>query len=69
MAGGAYGSPPFTLCYGRHCIGNIYFQTFKMIKFLLKVFRFLSDTCTDCGGMLSEHINGKYYCDECGKRN
>lgn len=28
-----------------------------------------SDRCFHCGGAVSEHINGKHYCDRCGQRN
>jgi hypothetical protein len=43
--------------------------TYKIIKNWQKIVWFLQDKCDDCGGNLSEHINGKFYCDDCDKLN
>lgn len=34
-----------------------------------KVVWFVVGNCTECGGNVSEHINGKYYCDDCDAQN
>lgn len=36
---------------------------------LKKIWWLFSDKCLECGGHLSEHINGKFYCDDCGANN
>lgn len=41
----------------------IFFNFFKQI------FWILNDKCSSCGGDIDIHINGKWYCDDCGKRN
>jgi ribosomal protein S27AE len=33
-----------------------------------KFFWFLNEKCMRCGGALESHINGKYYCDACGRK-
>ncbi len=35
---------------------------------LAKVFRIFTERCTVCGGVVSGHINGHDYCDNCHKR-
>lgn len=37
-------------------------------NWITKLIWFLQDRCEYCGGTKSEHINGKWHCDECGKR-
>ena len=36
---------------------------------LLKLFWFLIGACTNCGGYPTPHIDGKYYCDQCGRES
>lgn len=37
--------------------------------FLVKAWWFFNDQCGECGGHVSEHINGHYYCDDCDTKN
>lgn len=39
------------------------------LSFFYKIKWFFQDLCSDCGGTISKHINDKYYCDICDKRN
>lgn len=36
---------------------------------LKKLWWFLNDWCSECGGELEEKINGKYYCKDCDAKN
>lgn len=40
-----------------------------LYRLLLKFYWFFTDKCTECGGDIEEHINGKFYCNVCGAKN
>lgn len=37
-------------------------------NWITKTIWFLQGRCDNCGGEMEEHINGKWYCKDCGKK-